>query len=314
MRFSAFTGFGHLRFSGRKPYGQEIYEDRVRNRGDGKVWTKEWGSLVSARDYATSMLIANARHFVERAGRQFRPTKAQEVLPVLERQYGLVPTSTATVPERQAELAAAMKISRGARAENVSSVLTDLLGTELIGYVTINTSSAVASSTTPGSVGNYPKAGSLSTVIALTDGVSTTASQTVPYTYVAGNTARLKAGQTIWVDGGHYGRAETVTLTAVTDTHITATFAKPHDAGTYATSARAPFLASTKRHNYVMLSAAAARNPEKRRKVHRAMRKLVRSVSTWDIVEENSPGSGVAGPFTIGSSEIGIHPIETVAA
>lgn len=312
-RFSAFSQHGAQRFSSRKPHGQLIYEDRMRNAGAGKAFSDEWGGLFSAEMYADAMLEGTTRHFLERVGSQFRPTKAVELLPFLEKKFGVVTTRTATIHDRQTAVAAAAKVSRGARRENILAVLTALLGADFLWYYTVPAASATVSSATPGAVGNYPKPGSYGQVIRLTAAALAVGyAVSVPYEYVAGYTEQLKAGQMLWVDGGDLGRAETVTLTGASDTEITAIFAKTHQPGALATSSRAPFLVSNKRHNVIALSSTAVRDPEKRRQVHKQLRKLLRSVSTWTLTEETS--SGVAGPFKVGVGKLGITPIGTVAS
>jgi len=72
-----------------------------------------------------------------------------------------------------------------------------------------------------------------------------------------------------------------------------------------------PYWTSSKRHSLVVLTASAAADPEKRRKVHELMGRLARGVSTWDIAAESAPG--FAGPFRVGEGRLGMTPIGTVA-
>jgi hypothetical protein len=315
MRFSIFTPFGHLAFSSKTPYAQTIYEERIRNLGDGKVWTDEFGSLVSTHHYSAAMVIAGARLWVEHAGNQFRPYKMVELLREYETQHGIIPNRFATISQRQAEIDVAVKIARGANYGNVISALTTLLGSGFISYQSTPIADVTQTTNVPGSTGNYVKPGTPAVFVKITSSVAIIDSPiTVNYSFVGGFSDGLKSGQKLWVDGGDYGRVETVEISDVTSTQFTATFTQPHNANTYGSTGRAPFHGSTKRVNAVMVTAEVARDPEKRRKINKLMRKILRNGSIWSIVEENTPGSGVSGPFTLNSSELGFHSLIEVTA
>jgi hypothetical protein len=124
----------------------------------------------------------------------------------------------------------------------------------------------------------------------------------VGFARVAGDLTPLHAGRTAFIDAGDYGRNESFMVASVVGSTLTATFARPHNPGVLFSTGRAPNLASTKRHNLVVLSATAIENAETVRKVNRVMRKLLRGVSIWQLARPSGPGT--TGPFTIGTSLI----------
>jgi len=73
------------------------------------------------------------------------------------------------------------------------------------------------------------------------------------------------------------------------------------------TTAPFPYWVSSKRHNVIVLKAAAAADPEKRRQVNELLGRMLRGVSTWDIAAESTPGH--AGPFKVGEGLLGVTPI-----
>jgi hypothetical protein len=308
-RFSRFTPFGHLRFSSKPSHGELIYGDMVRSLGDGKNYTKDPESLAMARVYANAMLFARAFYTVERAGSQFRPLRAVELLPTLEREYGIVPEADQTIPERQRILAATARIPRGARRDNVVAVMTELLGADFIAYLTVDKSAAVVSHAAPADVGVYVKPGTPRSVFRTSSAVSILGTpKAVLYAPVVGASPRLTVGDRIVIDAGHLDRIEAVTVLAATTQFVVATFTKPHDPGVLVATGRHPHLMSTKRHDVFVLSSAAVRSGRIRGRVEKILRRLLRGVSTWSLTEETSPGA--IGPFTIGESTIGITALE----
>src|SRR5690606_38582936 len=96
-----FTAFGHLRFSSRPTHGEQIYRDMARSLGNGSNYSEDFDSLAMARVYANAMTFARAKYAVERAGSQFRPDVALELLPALEEEYGIVPDPGDNIEDRR---------------------------------------------------------------------------------------------------------------------------------------------------------------------------------------------------------------------
>jgi hypothetical protein len=303
-RLSAFTPFGQLRFSSRTPPAELMFRSMRDSSGGEQNISASFDSLVQAEIYADAIAFARAKLWAERAGSQFRPRKAIELLPKLEKEYGLVPKATARVKERQTEVTAAAKVARGARRENVETVLRELMGDDFLAYLTVSKAEAVVSTATPETVGVWVAPGTPMGVYRATGAVSLLGSPVVvPYVRVAGDTAPLLAGSRVIIDSGDYGRVESVAIEAVTPTQVTATFTKPHNPGVLFSTGRTPHVSSTKRHNIIVLTVTAMNDPEKRRRIERVLRKLLRGVSTWALAETS--GTGTAGPFIIGTSRIG---------
>lgn len=314
-RFSAFSRFSHLRFSSQPTDAQRIYEDMVSNQGSGKNFSDDFDSVNAGRLYANSMAFARAKLTTERAGNQFRPTKAVEMLPSLEWEFGITPGATQTIRQRQTAVAAAAKIAIGARYENVVDVLTALLGSDFRAYLTIPVVDAVDSTSNPGFDGNYVPPGTIATVGRILEDLVPGGATTV-LCEILNDGPALFAGQRVAFDVPIRSRSEWQILAAVTSIDMTLSPTLPHAAGTFFTTGRTATLSSTKRQNLVVLSAAAAANPEKIRVTNEALRKLLRGVSTWSICGEN-PTPRTAGPFKVGpgvgSGLLNFTPIGSVS-
>src|SRR5262249_11391681 len=89
-----------------------------------------------------------------------------------------------------------------------------------------------------------------------------------------------------------------------------AQFALAHDDGVFVTTMPYPLWASTKRHALIVLTSAAAADPEKRRRVHNLMRKIARGVSTWSICDGGAGKTN--GPFRVGVGRLGVTTIGAV--
>lgn len=306
MKFSAFARFSNgFRFSSKPPHGQLIYRQMVSNLGGEKNFNTDFDSLAMARVYANAMAFSRAKYTLERAGSQFRPSHALELLPTLEREYGIAPDADATISDRRSELAVAMRIARGASRVNVESILSQLLGDDFVEYRTIDAADAVVTSEDPEEVGIYQPPGSPRSVFRLLQSVLTLGSPvTVEYEPVVGFATRVQAGDKIAIDSANPGRCEVVTIASADEDEdtetltLTATFEHPHTSGLLFATGRFPYLMSSRRHNVVVLSESAMSSPRIRRRTDRTLRRLLRGVSTWSLTD----GSG---PFTVGGGQLG---------
>ena len=125
---------------------------------------------------------------------------------------------------------------------------------------------------------------------------------------------KIVKGDVLCIDPGILGAAEKVTVLAAsgsgTSRTFTAEFQKQHAAGTFATTGPTPIWASTKRHVLVVVKAAAAASVETRDRIHELFQRVMRAPTTWDIVEESTPGAATVGPFVLGTSPLGAVPID----
>jgi hypothetical protein len=304
-----FSAFNSTHFTSAPSYEQQIYEEMVKSLGSGKNYSDDWDSLVAARLYANAMAFGRVKYEIERQGREFLPTKALENLPKLEREYGLIPEPGASTSARRAEVVVAARVARGASRINVEAVLAELFGADFVSYVTTEIADVVVSPVTPIDAGVYSKPGTLRGAFAILWGVTTGAPVTVACRLLAGSAASLRAGVRVVIDSGDFGRQEAVTVTAVTpngsDFNVTATFTKPHNHGTVLATGRHASQATSKRSNLFVLSDSAAEDAKKRRRLHRAARRLLRGISTWSAADSS-------GPFDVGVGRLGITTIGAV--
>lgn len=283
MGFSAFHRFnGGFRFSSRAPHGRRIYEALKASQGDS--YEESFDGIQSARIYAAAMSMAAAQYQIDRALNNANPLTATELLPQLERDYQVVPSYLQTLQERRVVVDARRKVTRGSRREAVEDALRSLLGAQFIAYVTTEPGDRNPWPTFPGDVGSFKRAGAPKKVFRLAQRViSLGAPVTVPITTVDGFELPL-VGETYSVEpDSRHPYCEKITIAASTSTTITATFAQPHSSGAVAVTPH-PVWISGQRYSRIVVTAAAARNPETRRKVNEAMARMLRGVSSWCIV------------------------------
>lgn len=302
-----FSAFNSTHFTSKPSYEERIYAEMVKSLGSGKNYSIEFDSLVAARLYANAMAFGRCKYAIERLGQQFRPSRALENLPLLEREYGLVPEPKASIAQRRAEVVVAARVARGARRSNVEAILRDMFGDDFLEYVTTPIADAIVSPADPTETGVYERPGSPRAAFALLVPVARIGTPiTVGLRRLAGTSAALRVGARVTVDSGDYGRTEAVEVTAVATAgeqiNLTATFTKPHNRGVVLATGRHASQYTSKRHNLFVLSAAAARDAHARRRLHRVARRLLRAISGWSVVD-------TSGPFRIGQGQLGITTV-----
>lgn len=322
-RFSAFTRFGHLAFSSKPSHAESIYRDQLdRMGGDGLNYSFAIGTYAEAKLYASSMHYARVRLTCERAQAQRHPAKAVELLPVHEKDWGLVPGPNDTILDRQKMLAAAMLAPKGAGLANINAVLSAILGSALLGVRRIAAGEAQFWPTVAGSVGLFPKLLSLpAKSFFLLSPVAVTASP-VAFTYARigpSDGQVLQVGDRVCVDAENSGLAETVMITGTGPAlgRATATFTKAHSApndvtgypGASLVVGPMPLLSTSQRFLLVIGTSAVVRDGDMRRRVNEAMRRTVRAVDQWAFVEASGPNQ--IGPVTVGQTPIGTAPLGT---
>lgn len=283
--------------------------------------------------YATAKAHARARLLLIHAGLQIDPHKLVEMLPLREDEYGVIPGQNDDIDTRRNTVAARMLLPNGASYNAVKTALETLLGDDFVKYHPVTKVEAV---TSPTNAGDQPMHFAASTAlpktIRLLQNVTVIGSpqtilyepidtptpiQQIPGGLVVANTELLQ-GESLVVGAGLPGQHERVTISQVilsgtppySARQVVATFGKAHPIGTLATTGNYPYWLSSKRHNLIVLTATAAADPEKRRKVNELLDRMLRGVSTWDIVAESSPG--FTGPFTVEGGLIGITTIGLV--
>jgi len=284
-----------------------IEADMLANMGGEENVSGDPASAIRAKVYANAKEVAYLQLSSRVAGRQYIPTEATDLLPKLEWEHDLVPKATDDLATRQTAVAVAAKLTGGASRANVVAVLTSLLGSDFIAYVTRPKSDLSLPAL---NAANYVKPGTPA-FVGRTIGHLTKVSgpAVVQYERVGGRVTPLQIGETILIDPG-ITRPEVVELQDVTETTFTAEFTLPHAGGTVFTTGRSIWAPTTLRHNVIVLTSAAARDAEIRRKVNVVLRKLLRATSTWSIVEQVATGQ--AGPFIAGVSLPLVTPIAAI--
>lgn len=312
MSLSAFKRCANgFRCSSRKPVGRRLYEQIIESHG-GAYQNESFTGPFAARSFALAMAIARARSTLERAKNQADPLKCYDLLTSHERHYGLSPASTDSLDDRRRALAAAMLLTLGPKRGNVEYQLQTALGDDFVAWVTTEAGPATSYPDNPWEscgVFNNPPAWK---TIRITQSIAFTGtSLTVPWTHEAGDDGELLVGDKLVVQPGDFGQQELVTVTARTQSTLTATFSRPHEANSMAIRRPWPFWCSISKLSMVVVKNGRARDPVLREKATRVLRKLLGNGSAWDIVEENSP-AGTTGGIGPGFGEPNITSIQQV--
>lgn len=328
--FSAFTPFGMLDFSSEPSEGEKIYDSMIAgyiDPRDGRpsIDVEQDGTnYQEAGLYASAMAIAACRLTLRRAGLQLRPETSYDQLEAHEHRYSIAPGPNDTVAQRRAVLAARQKVVRGPRLETMLAGLSAILGSNFIAYRPVHRSEITVWPEDPGEDGpgifvrnDVPaKAIRILDAMARPGFFHASFAQEVAYENLNAYDAevRVVAGDVLCVDPGNLGLADRVEVISAsgtgTDRRFTARFFKAHSAGAPATTGPIPIWNSTKRHAFVVVKAAAAVDAELRRRVDEFMVRTMRACATWAIVEPTTPSATTIGPFTLGSSPLGVTPIE----
>jgi hypothetical protein len=302
-KYSSFTPFGALTFSSKPSRVQTIYEANKANLNpkDNENFDLSPGTNVESMIYARSRVQAAARYALERAYNNANPLKATETLPVLEKEYGLVPAPTDRLSQRRAALAARMLLPGGAIYTNVTNALLTLLGTDFKYYRVTKAVEAINFPTIGGdSPGNFASAQTVIKNYLVTSTVSVGLGSPQVVNYVPFNTATaisLLNGDTLVVYPENIDLAERVVVSNVTSSTFLATFNNAHDPNVIATTQPFPYWVSSQRFSLVIVTRACAENFDKRRQINELMARIARGVSSWAIVPDLD-GSHTA-PFTV---------------
>jgi len=270
------------------------------------------GTQAEAEAYATSMALARCRAVQDRARNQHDTRKAFDMLPALERDYGVVPGETDNVATRQRAVTARKKISNGPRAESIENAIAALLGADFITYRVLTVAEKSVWPTDPAlGAGVFGRDEVPTKVFRATTPLSTVSFDcTFSYERVGlDDGVRLAVGDIVCVQAENLAHAEKVTIRAVSGLTAAAVFTRGHDAGSSITTGPFPLSTSTKRHVLVVVSDAAVLDAEKRRKVNDLMARNSRGVTTWAIVKASSPTT--IGPLKVGDL-VGSKPIGTL--
>lgn len=316
MRLSVFTPLGLLRLSAEKPLAERIYTSLVASLG--KQFSTEEGALMDAHAFASARGMARLSRDTRRAALQGVPSQTGGLLPEHEKMRGIIPDPNATMADRRAELAARSLLPLGSSQANLEAALSSLLGSDLLAVHTTAVADVVLLSQADGGDVKYERPDVPRKVIRVDEPMSLpgAGTQWFEYTVIAGTQGtfsgqleRLVPGDRVNLDTGRLGCAETVEVTDVVPPGggqpeaFRCEYTLPHDDGTIGFTHPLPMESTDKRHVLVVLSAAAAGDPQTRRQIDELMRRAVRDVTTWSIV---AGSGGLTQQFQVAVASIGI--------
>lgn len=305
-KFSAFTPFGMLKFSGGPSRAELIYRSMYATKVEAFDLTE--GSYAEGKIYSQALGLARASNALERAKNQLNPYKCIDLLPELEKDWSVVPGENDTIYDRQLAVAVKMALSRGATRESIENGLENILGSHFLSLRTLVSIEAVRSEPTS----NFIRPDLPSKLVRLSEPVATL---NTPYAVAYENAdttagkVSLRKGDVITIDPENIGQTEVLTIASATDETFTATFTKSHDVGCFVTTQNWPRWRSTQRTYFIVVDAESAINPDRVRRVNDFMGHIGRGVSFWHIIQPTVPGGTVAGPFTLDVSPLGTTPI-----
>lgn len=302
MLFSRFTPIGLFALSNEKPLAESMYDDSVAAL-NGQYSLEEDDHMEGVL-FANAITGALAAEFIRRGQAQRYASDVSHHLPQREDEYGLLPSPTATLLDRRNAFAVRKRRPQTWTEGEITSALQSLLGSDFVAFRPCPLAEAVVWPTNLGDPEMNLAVESVERkIIALTEPVSVGLGSPISVEYDVISVPQSASAQTIVTDVtvgdklvfdvGNSSICETVEVTAVTaqsgliPKQFTAVFNKPHSSGTYGFTNPFPWWTSTLRHAMVIVTAAAAQDPEKRRIIDDFMQRAVRSTSRWDIAAEN---------------------------
>lgn len=317
MKFSALAPFGLLRFGGTRSLAEQFLTSYL----DAMHESAADDPLQRGVAFATSISQALSARTIERAGNQAKPSKAGELIALLEEDYGVRAGPNDGLAARRGRLVAAAKLWLGNSPGNVRAALSSLLGSDFVDLRAVWPEEVELSSdpTNHRDVRVLPRDVQLTEDVAKSGaavfvGYENLGGASGPYTGAPESV--LAKGDVVMVDGENTGTREVVTVLDVAGEagarSFSAVFTKPHGVGTTVTTADWPAQWSTKRFVYVVVKAEAAANQETRDRIDALMGKLVRGATQWAIVSPTSPGANTIGPFQLGVTPLGTAPLASI--
>ena len=311
-------------------HGEQIYNSLVSSLGGNYAVAP--GSRQDAWCYALAMGAARAWYAMERGGNQAWAAHIGELLAVKEAEYGIIPGPNDTIAERHAVLAARMLAPVAGTYGNIVAALTALLGDDFIEYRPTDKADAVMWPTTCGA---QPMNLQLETVprhllelidpptIGLGGPCEVEYRLLDPEPLFDATTSRfsspVEVGEVLVLEPANLTLSERVTVTAVrrtdpenpflTQFFFTAIITKPHHPGDLATSMPWPLWVSDQANSLIIVTEAAALDPEKRRKVHDLMGRMAKGVSTWSITAAPNEFTLTSGPWRAGDGRMDVTTI-----
>jgi hypothetical protein len=334
MRRSIFAPSGQWKHKGGEPLAKRLHRTAMQLFGAEKGhFSAERGSTVDLFSFTLAIMVARAADKIERAGGERYARTVYALLPEQEGEHGLVPDPDATIPERKRALEARKVLPRGCGRGELLDGLERLLGDNFVG-IHVPNAAANEVSIWPAALGDAPmllqpadvdrKLIRLLSPICIGLGAPQWVSYHAvdpgaPTDLTLPNT--LRKDDRILIEPEIHGRAEPVTVLAIGNTgsvpKFQAVFNNAHEPLCFATTNPFPLWISTQREMVVIVTNKAIIRPATRAQIHDHLSRVLTGVTTWALVQESSPGSGVAGPFTTDDPVLGMldaNPLETCTA
>jgi hypothetical protein len=307
MSFDRFSPFGMWGFTSRPSPARQAYDALRAGYGEGFALTGHHEATL----YAKAMALGRTMSTLERAGNQRRGATATEMLPNLERDYRIYVPETATLPQRRATVSARQLLVRGGTAQVIRRALTELLGTDFINYLPYQAEFPPLPEDPTTGPGLFTDPAKPPLLYQFLESVTQIG---VPFTFAYQQIGKAPAtplapGNVVVAQPENNVLAEKITITAVGTGTATATFARAKEAGAALRIGPFPWWISNVRRSYVIVTEAAAADPNKVREIHEIMSRLARGVSVWNVVTPRTPTT--LGPFRAGDPA-GRSPIGTV--
>lgn len=300
-QWSNFAPFGEFRFGGGPSASKKVYDAQMSALGPAFA-----GPNDEAETYADARCFGVARLQIQAAGAQDDPSQVSYLIDALEKDYRLYHSPDDTLSDRRAALTAAISGTSGSYESAIVAGLTALLGASFVHWRPMNNDPLLEVSLNTALPVHSPSRLTTIKKILITDRIFPGA-KTVQYTRLLDDGNHILTGESLVVSAGNLGLEEVVTVTTGGASSFTATFTKPHSAGTRAITGPFCRWISNQRHSLVVVAPAVMTDSYLLNKINEFMRKTMTSVSTWLICTETAPG--YVGPWVIGTAEIGRTPI-----
>lgn len=309
-RFSSFTPFGCLAFSGRPSRFQEYYEQLSKLLAPYDLTP---GTTEEADVFATARVLAYVRLVEERVANGQNPMRCSpEFLPGLEEDYGERPLSTATIQERRERLAYLERLVQGFKEAAITTALSRELGDDFLAIRQITHDERTVFGGT--SLGLFARPEVPMRRFAAAEPLFPSGSgRDIAYENFDATEAAsyLVAGEYVVVEPEDPANAElvAVVVSALGSQSARLATTKTHPEGCSIVAGHCPLWMSTRQTTFIVLKADAAIDPTKRAKAHDVMKRISPASNRWAVVASTDEDAKTIGPFTIGTSPLDATPL-----
>jgi hypothetical protein len=321
MKFSAFAPFGALQFKAGQPIERSFYDAIIRALGEGSGLSVEPGSFTDCFAFMAARLIGFAARKLDRGADQMFAQKVYDLLAVHEAEHKIVPSPTATIPQRKRALLAKKQGRQGSRPAALGEQLRTLLGADFVGLHIIEPSERAV---WPADLNDQPMLlapADMDRKIAtniLPISVNLGSPHVLPYISIdpalEDGSGIFRVGDKVILEPEILGRCErlvvndvgTTTINNTTYNTITVTPNNAHEPLCTIASIPYPLWMSTQREMVIVVKPSVVQSTSKMRQIHNLLDQSVTGVSTWAVVQESPAGSGQFGQLTLDDPVLGL--------